>query len=223
MNCSLKKFLPLILVVLIILTSMNLHSMVIANKGNNAFNEPDGSKSSSNSMTIEQAIIAGAAYFLAGNSDFLSFLNRVETTLNPEQANYEELKSIIDIAVENLSKAVDAYNSLVEKAEITPYNITFVEKLANFDYKSFKNQRGISGKFFDNLWDLLEAGDVRGVFSTLRVDTIKILEELHGVKTEVDSGKFPESHKLWRLNQLFSETLLFGQYGAEVFYSISGE
>jgi hypothetical protein len=36
----------------------------------------------------------------------------------------------------------------------------------------------------------------------------------------VDAYKFPDLNSIWRLNQLFSETLLFGQYAAEVFQAV---
>lgn len=211
----------IIMIVLTILGSTTLHPLIVLNKGNEAFIEPDSTQSAVASVSIESLIINSAGYFLEGNCEFLFFLKKVETTVDPSNVNYDDLQSIINRSIEQMTKSRDTYYSLVDKANSTPYNSTVINRLIQFDYRSFKTQRGISGNPIDTLWDLLEEGDVRGVFTKLRDDTVKILDELQVIKASVDVNQFPSLSKLWRLNQLFSETMLFGQYAAEIFYEVS--
>jgi hypothetical protein len=47
-----------------------------------------------------------------------------------------------------------------------------------------------------------------------------IIEQLQAVKTSMDAGTLPGISLLWRMNQAYSESLLTGQYIAEVFKSL---
>jgi len=50
--------------------------------------------------------------------------------------------------------------------------------------------------------------------------TETLILKVAAVKEMVDEYQFPDMNTIWRLNQLFSETLLFGQYAAEVFQAV---
>ena len=69
----------------------------------------------------------------------------------------------------------------------------------------------------------LGTGDVRGIYHKILSDSQVIIDKLTVVKSVIDTGSLPETSDLWRLNQLYSDTQLLGQYAAEVFYDITGK
>ncbi|MCP5107333.1 MAG: hypothetical protein GY950_28360 [bacterium] len=148
------------------------------------------------------------------------FLNKVEISeLNG--IDYNELGVIINRAVENMEQAKAHYVNLKQAADRTPYNQEVISLLVSFDYKTFKKERGLNSAVFRYVKKYLRRGDVRGVFSRLLAKTGVILDKLYRVKEYTDSEKFPELSLLWRLNQDYSETILFGQHAAEIFQTIS--
>ncbi len=68
----------------------------------------------------------------------------------------------------------------------------------------------------------LGKGDVRGFFGRLLSDTDEILIKLYSIKVMVEADVFPDLSTLWRVNQDYAETILFGQFAAEVFYEVTG-
>jgi hypothetical protein len=70
---------------------------------------------------------------------------------------------------------------------------------------------------FNPLREYLARGDVRGVFSKVLKDTEAILDQLYSIKEILEADKVPEIETTWKLNQTFSDYLLFGQYAAMVF------
>jgi hypothetical protein len=224
MNLREKKMLAtmIMFIIIFIVGTIASYPYVIANAGEGAFSEPDGIQSVSTSVSIKTLIIQGAGYFLTGNSEYHQFLNRVETAADPSNLDYDELNNILDRAIDAMASSLTTYGNLVNKANATPYNNDFIEKLVQFDYKRFRLERNLTGSPIDSLEDMLEEGDVRGVFTRLRTGAANILAVLNRVKSFIDARRFPVLYDLWRLNQSFSETMLFGQYAAEIFYSVSG-
>jgi hypothetical protein len=203
--------------------NLNLLGYTVANMGETAFEEPSGTSSLSRSSSIESLIISGAAYFLDGNSTYLLFLNRIETTTDMANVNYVELKEILNNAIDKMTQAYSTYDMLVLKANSTPYKQSFIDKLTDLNYTSFAKGRGVTGSCWDDCAALLENGNVRGVFTRLSDNTAIILDRLNMIKGSLDANQFPDLGQMWRLNQLYSETMLFGQYSAEIFYEVSGK
>ncbi|UCH97953.1 MAG: hypothetical protein JSV88_14155, partial [Candidatus Aminicenantes bacterium] len=74
---------------------------------------------------------------------------------------------------------------------------------------------------FKDLETYLKKGDIRGMYSRECIEISKILALLYKVKIFLDAGQFPDLEDLWRLNQAYAQSLLFGQYAAEVFARIN--
>jgi len=197
-------------------------SLIVGNYLQRGFQEPSNlSATNTESATIEALIINGAGHFLAGNAKFLTLLNRVEVSTNTTASDYSEWKTILSNAIAEMNKAKETYTYLVEKANATPYEQSMIELLMDYDYDSFREERQLSGNAIDRLEKLFKNGDVRGTFTALLFDTEKLISMLNSVALYLEAEKFPAITDLWRINQQFSETMLFGQYAAEVMYSIS--
>lgn len=169
--------------------------------------------------SIGSLIIEGGYGFFKSNSDLCSFISLVEISeLNGP--DFKALQTAINSAIDNMEKAKAAYFQLQNLAANTPYNQEVIQQLMHFDYLTYQNENGLIAPIFKKVDKLLSHGDVRGVYNEFYSNTGQLLRVLYTVKKDIDSHVLPNLSTLWRLNQKFSEVKLFGQYVAEMFYSI---
>ncbi|MCP5048508.1 MAG: hypothetical protein GY940_15165, partial [bacterium] len=116
----------------------------------------------------------------------------------------------------------NTWNRLIMAADNTPYNPDVITKLEELDYTNFQMDRSatINKGVFEAVAGFLQKGDTRGVYKKLLMDIEALQRRVNVIKTDLENLRFPELKDLWGLNQTFSNTMLFGQYVAEVFYSI---
>ena len=163
-----------------------------------------------------------AGNFLQSHSAFLLFLTRIELSeLNG--LDYSELRQIIGNTIGYMENARANYTDLVERADNATYDQGITKTLMNFDYQSFSEQKSLNKQIFSEVKSYLDSGDTRGIYYKILSDTQLILAQLTVIKSAVDSRMFPAMSDLWRVNQIYAETLLFGQYTAEIFYDITGK
>lgn len=193
----------------------------VGNWAERAFDGTGNSQTVVLSETLESYIIAGAGNILNGYSAYLQLLNRVEMATEPSTLDYNECVSMINRSIERINNARNAYVNLLAQSLNNPYNQMFIDRLVTFDFALFKKERALYGNTMDRVQQLLGKGDVRGLFAQLLTGTESILSLLNKIKASVDSGSFPEMSSLWRTNQAFSETMLLGQYAAEIFFAVS--
>jgi hypothetical protein len=205
----------LIGVIILLTFNLNISSYVIGNRGGDSFN----GNSTDSSKSIESYIIDSAGEYLAGYSNYLSLLNKIEMS-GKNGVDYTELGALVDITIDRISKARTNYESLVQTMAATPYNPVVIESLKTFDYNGFRKENGLTSSIFDRVKGFLSKGDVRGIFAWIHENTAIALNRLNQIKSEVDAGQFPNLSNLWRINQTLSETLLTGQFTAEVFHRI---
>ncbi len=205
------------------LFTFNSYSMVAGNWSECAYRgECDGGESTSliivpMSTSMRTLIIEGAGYFLDSHSGMQAFLNRVEMSEMNGSMDYNEIREILYQVIEDMEKAREAYYNLKIKADNTPYRQDVIQNLLAFNYDEFQAVNGLTASVFENVKNYLSKGDVRGIYGNMLSGTEEILSKLYEVKQMVDSDQFPEITMLWRINQLFSETLLFGQFTSAVF------
>lgn len=171
---------------------------------------------------IRQYVVEAAGGFLNSHSDFLLFLNKIEM----EEINgidYAELQQVIHNAVAHMENARAKYNDLTQLADSTPYDQPTIIGLMNFNYTSFQESKGLNSVIFNEVETYLSSGDVRGLYHQLLADTQSILDQLTLIKSDVDAEVIPENSDLWQVNHAYSETLLFGQGAAEIFYDVTGK
>lgn len=168
------------------------------------------------SISMHTYIVEGAGYFLDSHSSMQAFFNRVEMS-DVNGVDYNELREILYKAIEDMEKAKEAYYNLKIKADNTPYKMSMIEILMQFDFEEFQLENGLLPSIFEKVEYYLSKGDVRGLYATILSSNEEILYKLYEIKEVVDADQFPEITKLWRINQKYAEFQLFGQYTSEVF------
>ena len=214
------KRIILITVLMTALFTGQVLAIVYANHSCLAYNDcdlPEGYRAAGPSIGV--LIIEGAGYFLKSHSQMLMLLNKVELSERCG-ADYPGMQLLVKDALDNMQKAGETYKSLVAAAKATPYDPDVIAKLTVFDYDSFREANGLNKDIFSRVKKYLVKGDVTGLYVLLAADMTLIIEQLQAVKTGLDAGTMPVISLLWRLNQKYGESLLSGQYIAEVFKNL---
>lgn len=198
--------------------NFNLLPYVCLNGGEEGYNGDDG-ESFVYGGSIKYYIIKGGGYYLGGYSDILKFLERIELS-DLNGLDFAQLNQIVDSALDNMNNAHYYYLLLIMKAEVTPYNMTFIDKLKAFDYHGFESAHHLNGAVFDRVEGYLKKGDITGTFKACRTDIVEIITVLERIKGYTSNNRMPVLQDIWLLNELCSESLLFGQYAARVFAEI---
>jgi hypothetical protein len=223
---KMKKIIGIIVLTLVTAFSGGqLFAFFYANDSCIAYNACDpegvsGEKISTGPSTgMGELIIKGAGYFLKSHADMLLFLNRLELSeLNGP--DYPGMQVLLSSAVANMEKASETYKELISLAGATPYNREVIGKLRVFDYAAFRETGGLSGEIFSRVENLLARGDVTNLYVLLKADMDTLIKQLYTLKTSIDSNTFPDISLVMRLNRKYSESLLTGQYIADVFRNL---
>lgn len=216
-NRPLPKIIVFCALILLIL-NFNLLPYVCLNGGEEGYNDGDGTSSVYGS-SIKYYIIKGGRYYLGGYSDILKFLECIEKS-DLYGLDYAQLNQIVDSAIDNMRDAHYHYFLLVIRAEFTPYNMPFIDQLKAFDYDAFESEYHLNHVIFDRVQGYLQKGDITGAFKACRTAVLEIIAGLEEIKGYTDNNRLPALQDLWSLNELCSESLLFGQYAARVFIEI---
>lgn len=193
----------------------NLYSLVFANESDNGYDAPPPPPGGEKSSSIRSYVLRGAGYFLSGYSNILLFLNNLELA-ELEGLRYDQLAEKINNAVENMENARSTYAALTHRADQTPYNPLVIHQLEVFDYCRFMEKNALDPFVFKKVEAYLSKGNIRGVYHYIYENLEGILEVLYRIRSAVNAEKFPQIPDLWALNQVCSETLMFGQHVANV-------
>ncbi|MGE5343514.1 MAG: hypothetical protein ACM3SY_18755 [Candidatus Omnitrophota bacterium] len=213
-----KSFLKLAVGLLIIgCFQVNAYCLWTINYSEVAYNQ-----NGDTGTALKPLIAKGATYFLDAYASTLQYMQKTESASFVE-VNPVELKTILAHALESMRLANDHYADLKALAEITPYNAAAVTMLKMFDYEGFvKNNSGyVNQEMFDEVKSYLIAGDIRGLYAKMHSDSLQITALLTRLIDAVNAGAIPATTETWQLNHRFSQSLLFGQYTAQVCEAIS--
>jgi len=206
------------ILVFTLLASVTLFGVVVGNDGESAYaNENEGYNIGGSKL--KTLIILGAAEFLTSHANFQQFLHRVELAGTPG-VNYDEWRVILNDTISHLQRSRVYYYYLITLAAGTPYNQTFIGALLYFDYRGFREEHGLNKEIFSRLELLVRAGNVTGVYEEIFAKTGEISGLLRTLKQELDKDLFPGIPLLWKINQKYFDTLLFGQYAAMIFNEV---
>jgi hypothetical protein len=164
-------------------------------------------------------VVISAGQFLESHSNFQLFLQKFELS-GLYGADFVTLNHLLNSAIISMEKAKDTYYSLVNVAEITPYNQGFIDKLKTFDYAGFQESFNLNSQVFQKARQFLITGDITGSYKSILIDLRGIIDRLYFLKDSIDKSVLPEVSKVWELNQKYSDTLFFGQYEAMVCHEI---
>jgi hypothetical protein len=208
----------IIIVVISFLVTGNVYALIYGNGSGDGYQPPrTGINVGENS--IETYIEIGGGYFLKSHSDMLLLLHKVEMS-NIDGSDYNEWQSIIKSALDNMRKAKETYGLLIKTAEATPYNQEVIAVLAKFDYVSFAQANDLNEVIFKKVEQHLAAGDITGYYKSAYAALCGIEKLLVLVQDEVSLNKMPGLPLLWKLNGLYADKLIAGQYVAMVFNAI---
>ncbi len=203
---------------IMLLASMTLLGVVIANHGESAYNgEDDGEKAANN--PLKNLIITGAGHFIQSHALFQQFLHQIELA-EIYGVNYNELWGILNETITNIESARTTYYDFIKLAALTPYNQDFIDALKSFDYEGFREEHNLNTVIFSRLASLLRSGNLTGVYEEIYAKTGEISHLLQTVKSTVDKDIFPGIPVLWEINQVYFDGYLFGQYAAMVFNEV---
>ena len=204
--------------IIVFFVTINISSRVWNNGAGTGYDGDDEKLSVKDSSTIEDMIITGGSYYLNSCRYIHTFLYLYE--LQNEKAisvNYEEWKQVVESALVNMSYAVETYDRLIKKAEVTPYDETVTAWLMSFDYTGYMINNGLNSVVFQCLAEFLKRGDITGLFKFIYSDLMEIKEMLVSIKGELSINKVPEISIIHKLNESCSTLSLLGSYTSRVF------
>jgi hypothetical protein len=193
----------------ILLLFLNLNGWYSFNSGGNAFQDQyeEGTKSSD---TLDKMIIIAAGHFLQSNSDYQVVLKKIELS---ETGVIDSINQTIQSITAANAKYFEIWNTSLS----LEYDPIVIEKLSQFDYTGYKLENNLNPVIFQRLEGFLRQGHVREIFQQAFIDSSKILETLKEIRAFLESGEKVDISRYWRLNQMYLEFALFGQYASEVF------
>lgn len=206
----------LIASLIVFLVTINVSARVFANGAGQGYGENENNGVSKES-TIEDYLIAAGGYYLNSCRYINKFLYLYEIH-NGNGIDYNEWEQVIDNALANMSNAVETYDRLIKKAEVTPYNETVTAWLMAFDYTGYMNDNGLNSVVFQCLAEFLIKGDITGLFKFIYSGLTDITEMLGSIKGDVSMNKLPEISIVHELNESCSTLSLLGSYISRVFY-----
>jgi hypothetical protein len=206
----------LLAVFVLLLVHVNAFALIYGNESQKGFGNPGGKSSG---PTIKTYVLQGAGYFLDSYSDILLFLNKIELA-DLNGIDYVELQKILNHTGENIQLQKDTYLNLTQLADGTPYDQAVIDQLTGFDYAAFQQEKGLNSVIFADVQSYLSKGDIRGVYHRFLTAAETLLVQLNTIKTDIDANRFPQPADLWNLDQNAAQSLLFGQYTAEVFHRV---
>ncbi|HLP46319.1 MAG TPA: hypothetical protein VK469_10245, partial [Candidatus Kapabacteria bacterium] len=168
---------------------------------------------------IEAYVQKGGGYFLSSHSSTLALLNQIEMS-DLQGIDYDRMKKNAADALQNIRAAGSVYNDLVEIAANTPYNPVVIDKLKTFDYQTFMEKNKLNREIFKKVVVYLSSGDINGMYYRILRELTALETLLSSITNDIAFNRQPGLSLLWKTSETFSETLLFGQYAARVFYAL---
>lgn len=199
------------------------YSQTIFNSNNSTTGpSANGSIYKSSGSSLENYIIQGAANFLDSYNYTLQYMKKTEA-MPLEGVNPVELKELLTSALASMKQANESYVSLKNLADRTPYDLDKVIALKGFNYEKYlrNNSKYLNKELFKDVKSYLSDGDVRGIYRKMVSDTAQIIVILNRLISATESGAILCLEDTWKVNQLYSQFLLFGQYVAQIFENMS--
>ncbi|MCP4218343.1 MAG: hypothetical protein GY765_27145 [bacterium] len=188
---------------------------------------------------IADHIIAGASYLLESRGIFNRVMFQVEqsgltnTTLASSPCatvvssrSATELEDMIKCATMSAKNAAESYEELILAAQSASYSKSVRCYLMSYDYSILHatlkdNSMSTHNGLFTLTRDYLCKGDMTGIFIELHKQSLHIASLLDslskGFKPPVGGKYSPQIiSAIWRINQAYSEIILFGQFTAEI-------
>ncbi len=223
-NKCLKNTFLIILLIGIFASGSNLFGMIFGNGSGCVYCSAPTESAGFNNAPCSNNLInlhieEGAASFLSSYAIMLQVMSKMEL-INQQGFDNDEFKLTVNMARTKVREAIQSYKQIIELAESTPYNPDIVASLQNLDYISFKAGNNMNDSIFCDVQDYLQNGDVTGAYRWIYENLLTISRSLDTLSESLGSEAIPQAALFWDLNKKYNHTVLFGQYMAEVFYSL---
>ena len=116
------------------------------------------------SPSLDQLSIDAAGFFLQSNSDFQSFLKKVELS-ETYGLNYEDSIDIISSSIENMEMANSLYFQVWVISKSLERNPVVLLKLNQFNYDLFQDENMFIPSIFNEVMRFLRPGNMTGGFT----------------------------------------------------------
>jgi hypothetical protein len=204
--------------IIVFLAAINVSARVYLNGAGSGYEENEENGDSKN-LTIEEYLIAGGGYYLSACSDIQKFLYLYEIqNENAISIDYNKMYNLLENAMDKMTHAVETYDQLIKKAEVTPYNEIFTAQLMAFDYTGYMYKNGLNSVVFQRLAEYLKRGDITGLFKLVYSDLTNIKDMLYSISKDVSMKKLPEISIIRKIYESYSTLSLLGSYASRVFY-----
>jgi hypothetical protein len=217
---NLKLSITVVLAVLLLFTTVNGYWSY--NKSCTAFPnqcEEPGDKNLTVAPNLGRLIIDAAGFYLRSTSDWQLLLREIELS-GSTGTNFLVLDELLMSAISNLELANSTYFQLWQASTYLEYDPIVLDKLRKFNYNKYQAKNHLHAGVFKQVSEFLKKGDIRGSYKKAYLATGELLERMKALNSTRGKHTLPNIPACWRLNQLFLETALFGQYVAEVFFAL---
>ena len=196
------------------------YALINNNGTGGAYDEPGSGSSEIGFQSIEELVIAGAGSFFRSDRDIRHLMEIFELQdVNP--VDFDQFRGFVQSALGNITEASTTYDTLIGRAEVTPYRKDMIEKLKVFDYNAFQLKNNLAPGIYQVISSYLTEGDVTAIFreTRTRFDRIRQLLEIFG--NDASENRLPDVSVVRILNEECSMLNLFGSYVARIFDAIS--
>lgn len=167
---------------------------------------------------IESLVEESAVHFSTSFSEFLKITAKLEAS-GLDKLDYKGLAAISRNSLGEIEFCRDLYKELVNRAEQTPYNSVFIEKLKRFDYAAFTRGRGLNTPLYNKVRGFLVRGDLNGLLKLFSNKTETLTGLVAQVDHEISRTGCVTLESIWSVNDAFAELMLLEQYAARIFKS----
>lgn len=163
--------------------------------------------------------VEAAAHFLNTYGYSMLLLNKIELS-ELYGLNFAEAQELVQIASQEIKYAIDEFTLLRDLADRTPYNKNVLDLVAVYDYDAFEFKKNANTSILENVKIFLTEGKIREFYAEMHLNLLKIADHLNLLKNHLDGNIYPDFETIHNLNQILAETMVSGEYAAEIFHEV---
>ncbi len=170
-------------------------------------------------FSMKTHIVEAAAHFLNAYGHSMLLLNKVELS-ELYGLNFPEAQELVNAAAQEMNDAIVEFALLRELAERTPYNKNVLDMVTAYDFEAFELRKKANTSILSNLKGFLLEGKLREFYTQMDANLNEIVGHLNLLKSQLDGNINPDFETIHNLNQILAETMVSGEYAAEIFHEV---
>jgi hypothetical protein len=170
-------------------------------------------------FSMKTHIVEAAANFLSAYGHTMLLLNKIELS-ELYGLDFTEAQLLINTAIDEMNVAIAEFSALRELADRTPYNDNVLDMVAVYDFSQFEARKKANTPILNNLKELLLERKLREYYAQLHSKLYEIVGHLNLLKSHLDGNMYPDFEAIHNLNQVLAETMISGEYAAEIFHEV---